>query len=496
MAFRDMPIRNKLIASFLLTSIVVLMLMSASVLAYQFFAFKRITARQLSTLGEITAVNSTAALAFENERDAREILAALKPQRNIVAAALYDADGDLFSHYPAELPATLLPPKPGRDGYQFERSSWLIGFQPVVERDRRLGTLYLKFDTGKVLWGWFFDSMLMALVVMAVALLVAYMLSRMLQRQISGPILSLAETARHISEKRDFSVRARKYGHDEIGRLTDGFNQVLSGIQEREGALRHANDAIQDLNVDLDRRVKERTAQLEAANNELEAFSYTVSHDLRAPLRSMDGFSQAVLEDFGPLLPEEGQRYLQTIRDSAQRMGELIDDLLAFAKLGRQSLNKQPVATDPLVRGCLAELESSCQGRKVDVRLGELPACLADPALLRQVWINLLSNALKYTRMREAAVVEIGCERRDDRDIYFVRDNGTGFDMKYVDKLFGVFQRLHRVEDFEGTGVGLAIVQRIIQRHHGRIWPEATPGQGATFYFFLPATLPPQSSLP
>jgi light-regulated signal transduction histidine kinase (bacteriophytochrome) len=270
-----------------------------------------------------------------------------------------------------------------------------------------------------------------------------------------------------------------------VGELTDGFNRMLTGIQERESALHSANEAIQELNVDLDRRVKIRTAQLEAANDELEAFSYTVSHDLRAPLRSMDGFSQAVLEDFGPSLPDEGKRYLQTIREGAQRMGELIDDLLAFSRLSRQPLFKQEVATGELVRACLADLETQRRGRDIEVRVGDLPSCRADPALLRQVWTNLLSNAFKYTRMRESALVEIGCTRKDGRDIFHVRDNGSGFDMKYVDKLFGVFQRLHRVEDFEGTGVGLAIVQRIVDRHGGSVWAEGIVDAGANFCFTL-----------
>jgi light-regulated signal transduction histidine kinase (bacteriophytochrome) len=231
--------------------------------------------------------------------------------------------------------------------------------------------------------------------------------------------------------------------------------------------------------------VVERTAQLEAANKELEAFSYSVSHDLRAPLRAVDGFSLAVLEDFGPLLPPECQSQLQVIRDGAQRMGELIDDLLKFSRLSRQPLGKQTVNTEKLVRSTLADLTGQCRGRQIKSRVGELPPCEADPALLKQVWVNLLSNALKYTSKREISEVEVGCLKQHGEEIYFVRDNGTGFDMLYANKLFRVFQRLHRAEDYEGTGVGLAIVQRIVSRHGGRIWAEAAPDRGATFYFTL-----------
>jgi signal transduction histidine kinase len=262
-------------------------------------------------------------------------------------------------------------------------------------------------------------------------------------------------------------------------------NSGMTEQAQTERTLRTTESEVRQLNLELEERVARRTADLQAANRELEAFSYSVSHDLRAPLRAVDGFSQAALEDYGAQLPEEGRRYLQTIRDGAQRMAVLIDDLLTFSRLGRLPLRKQAIDMSKLAHEALGGLEELRTGRTIDVRIGELLPCQGDPALLKQVWVNLLSNAVKYSRKRDAAVVEIGARRDSGETIYSVSDNGSGFDMQYADKLFGVFQRLHRAEEFEGTGVGLAIVKRVIHRHGGRVWAEAAVDRGATFCFTL-----------
>ena len=236
-------------------------------------------------------------------------------------------------------------------------------------------------------------------------------------------------------------------------------------------------------------RLKEQLAateeQARRLSAELESFSYSVSHDLRAPLRAINGFSQALLEDYGSTLPPEGQSLLARVRENTKRMGQLIADLLVFSRLGRKSLEMAPVDLGSLAQAIVEEQRQADPGRDVDVVIGSLPTAMGDAALLRQALSNLVDNAFKFTRRTARARVEIGSRAEGRETVYYVRDNGAGFDMKYAKKLFGVFQRLHLEADFEGTGVGLALVQRIVHRHGGRLWGEAQVDQGATFYFTL-----------
>jgi PAS domain S-box-containing protein len=265
-------------------------------------------------------------------------------------------------------------------------------------------------------------------------------------------------------------------------RNSDGETIGIFGISRDITERKRAEQSIRQLNGNLEKQA----AQLQAANKELEAFSYSVSHDLRAPLRAIDGYTRILVEDYEPNLDAEGKRICGVISREARRMGQLIDDLLAFSRLGRKEMYSSSVDMKDLVVSVLNDLLKDEDRGRIDFKISRLPPVRADSSLIRQVWVNLLSNALKFTSKKERAMIEVRSKSSKEEIIYFVRDTGAGFDMEYANKLFGVFQRLHSESEFEGTGVGLAIVQRIVRRHDGRVWAEGEVDKGATFYFALP----------
>lgn len=267
--------------------------------------------------------------------------------------------------------------------------------------------------------------------------------------------------------------------------LEQELKQARAAIRALEDELAETNRGLLALTLELDKRVANRTAQLEAANRELEAFAYSVSHDLRTPLHAIENFAALLLENQDEPLSPETRQYVELIKANSGQLLALVTSLLTLSRMSREPLQRQPVAMADLVHRALADLQSQFDGRQVQIILGDLPDAEADPVLLKQVWVNLLSNAIKFTRGRPVARIEIGSYPKDGQTIYAVKDNGAGFDSEHADRLFSVFQRYHGEHEFEGTGVGLAIVQRIIHRHGGQVCAQSRVDQGATFFFTL-----------
>lgn len=290
--------------------------------------------------------------------------------------------------------------------------------------------------------------------------------SVILRAMLSEPDTALQKGAEIIGGG-DLSHRVGTDARDEIGQLSRAFD--------------HMTEALSQTNEEL----RQKAAELEASNRELESFSYSVSHDLRAPLRHISGFMELLRQNAWPVIDATGRRYMTTILESSKRMGMLIDDLLAFSRIGRSEMKVKEVDTEKLVKEVIREMQGEIKGRDIAWKMGRLPVVHGDPSMLRLVLVNLISNAVKFTRTRPRAEVEIGSSSGEEECMFFVRDNGVGFDMKYAEKLFGVFQRLHRQEEFEGTGIGLANVRRIVARHGGRTWAEGSVDGGATIYFTL-----------
>jgi signal transduction histidine kinase len=474
-------ITKKLTRMNMLVSGAALCIACAAFVAYDLVSFRQAMVYNLSIQAQMAGSNSVSPLLFNDPQAAESTLSALKAAPNVISAGIYTLDGRPFATYSRDrnAHAQTLPKLPASqtEAHWF-KDGQLVLVRAIVFEGKPTGTVYIRSDLREMTHRLKRYAGIVAIVLLA-SLIAAFLVATIFQRAVAEPIVHLAEIARIVSREKKYGMRATPTGkRDEPDILIGAFNEMLGQIQERDGALQQAHD-------ELEQRVDERTTQLAAANKELEAFSYSVSHDLRAPLRSIDGFSLALLDDYADRLDEEGKVHLQRIRAATQRMGMLIDDLLNLSRMTRAEIRKDTVDLSSLARSVAEGLQEAQPERRIDFRIEDRLEAKADPRLVRVVLENLLGNACKFTSKRSSACIEFGKTHQNGNSAYFVRDNGAGFDPAYANRLFGAFQRLHGATEFPGTGIGLATVQRIIHRHGGQIWAEGAVDKGATFYFNL-----------
>ncbi len=491
-SLKNIPIKQQLIFMICAISFGSLLMASVAFVLYDRQAYKQHLVYETTLMARLVANHSAATLAYEHAYQTRAILSSLGIDSTLISACIRSENGEkqiMYSREHYQAPEDAGKPIAGVTCLadqsfiaQFN-GDYLDVIQPVLWEDvQKIGQLHLRVSLRELHRRFTAFTVVMLLIVLLVGI-VTVAVSSKIQALISAPLLALTRTANTIKQCKNYSLRAETDRQDELGQLVQAFNAMLDTIEQQNCALLHANEHLED-------EVQARTTELRASNRELEAFTYSVSHDLRSPLRSVDGFSVALLEDCGDRLDDVGQDYIARIRAASQRMGNLIDSLLHLSMVSRQDLQLRGVDLVIHAREIFDNLRANQRGRDVQFTCPDTLPAEADKDLVRIVLENLLGNAWKYTSKVEHAHIELNVHERSGELVYCVSDNGVGFDMKYVDKLFGPFQRLHREQEFEGLGIGLATVARIIHRHCGEIWAEGQVNQGAAFYFTLTGKRP------
>ncbi len=473
-------ISSKLIRMNLLVSGTALLLACVAFFSYDLISFQRSLIRSIGAEARVAGLNSVSALLFNDKDAAQATLAALGSSPDILGAAIVTNDGKLFAEYHREGNSQLKFPRlePG-----VSRKDWVSG-RHVLLADRIVfqgtpeGIVYISAQLEE-LGHRARQYLIIAMAILMFCLVAATLVTAAFRRLIAEPIVSLAEMSRAVSRDRNYSLRAPPIrDHDEIAVLIESFNEMLTQIEQRDSALRQARD-------ELEQRVQERTTELKTANRELEAFSYTVAHDLRGPLDAIGGIGFVLQQGYGDGMNAEGKEMLESLRHSSAKMAVLIDDLLNLSRAGTSTLERSTVDLSLIALSIAKELRTAEPDRNVYFTIAPGAVVLADAGLMRVALENMIRNAWKYTSQHLSARIEFGFKRVGAETIYFVRDNGAGFNPEFSDRLFKPFQRLHTQGEFAGTGIGLATVQRIIARHGGRVWAEGATEQGAAFYFSL-----------
>ncbi len=478
---RRRSILRKLTLMNMLVSGAALTLACLAFFVYDQLTFRESLVRTLSAQAEIVGSNSVSALLFNDPQSAENTLSALKSSLSIASAAIFTLDRKPFAHYsrPGEDDILYVPaiPQGKQETYRFG-SNHVVLVRMIVFQGEPVGYVCIRADLREI------DRRLrryaaIALAVLFLSLIAALLASQIFGRSVAQPIVDLANVAASISQDKNYSTRATPSEEfDEVRQLIAAFNEMLAEIQKRENELRQAHD-------ELEERVAQRTRELQVSNRELEAFSYSVSHDLRGPVDALNGFTYVLLKEYGGKLDAKAKDLIEHISGSGRRMIQLIDDLLNLSRVTSSVLNSTAVDLTAIAHSIADELRRDQPERQVDFFLADVAKVNGDGRLLRIVLENLLRNAWKYTSTHAHARIEFGSMVEDGRTVYFVRDDGAGFDPRSADRLFQPFQRLHPTAEFPGNGIGLATVQRIIRRHGGEIWAHAQVEQGATFYFSL-----------
>ncbi len=472
----DMPIKNKLSLVIMISTLLGVLLIS-SIFVYQRYAsFKTQLSSEFTAIAKIISDRSNAAVLFEDQPALAETLASLALHDQVRLACIYNNDNALLANYARDAKKHSCPAEPETFGRLLTGSHFYVS-EPITVGSEKYGQVYIRASTSR-LQKEIRASLLSAAMLSSIAILGALLFARYVQRFISDPLIELQRIARKVTIEHDFTPRAHKKHEDEIGELVDAFNTMLETIAQQ-------NLVIVEHTENLEKKVEARTAELEMANRELEAFSYSVSHDLKAPLRKIDGFSRALEEDYAHRLDEDALNYLSRLRSNSQKMSQLITSLMQLSRVTRMDVEPQDFDLSALAEHIVASLQESEPERAASITVHSEMHAKGDPKLIEILLDNLIGNAWKYSRNQTHTYIEVGQIESDQGTTFFVRDNGCGFDMEYAERLFKPFSRLHSTEQFEGTGIGLATTKRIIERHHGSIRAESQVEGGSTFYFSL-----------
>jgi len=495
-SMRDVPIRRKLLAITMVTTAAALLVAGAGIVLTDSYLFRGYLERDLAALGRITADNSTAALKFEDPAAASEILHALRARPHLRTACIYRPNGTVLAEYERTGLKDSCPPADARDRMRFTDTGLTLT-RPVLLQDRPIGSLTILYDLSEIGERMRLYSGAVLLVFFASSL-IAFLISARLRGLIATPLAQLVQATTEVSETGDYGIRAHKFSGDELGVLVDAFNQMLASIQSRDRELmqalmsredalresREARDQLAGLNVDL----AQSNEKLARSNEDLERFAFVASHDLQEPLRMITLFSQLLVRTYSVPAGEDAAGYVRNIVASARRMRDLLSDLLAYTDIGAGSLDSaQPVDLNGTLDHVLENLKVSIQESGAVITSESLPALRVHEGHFISLFQNLLANAIKY-RSERTPEIQISFTRSDGMLKFSVRDNGIGIDPEYHARIFVAFKRLHG-QNIAGTGIGLAICQRVVDRYRGRIWVESQAGHGATFIFTLPEEL-------